>query len=284
MGKLRDQMSQEMVLRGFSPETQKTYLHWVQDFVRYTGTSPETTGSEQIRGYLHHLLDIRGLSSTSSQQAYSALKFFYQGVLGRNWTALSIPRAKRPKHLPVVLSVEEVHRLLKAVQSQKYRMVLLVIYSAGLRLSEALKLKVSDIDSDQMMIRVVSGKGQKDRYTVLAKETLSQLRVYWRLYRPIDWLFPGSNPSHYLSPSSVQKVFNRAKVAAHITKYGHVHSLRHSFATHLLASGTDIFYIQRLLGHADLKTTLVYLHVSSRDVARVTSPIDRHVPTDPTTS
>lgn len=284
MGQLRDQMCQEMVLRGFSPKTQKTYLHWVQDFVRYSGQSPETLGSEQIRGYLYHLLEERSLSSTSCQQAYSALKFFYQGILKQDWAALSIPRAKRQKRLPVVLSVEEVHRLLSAVDSLKYRTVLLVIYSAGLRLSEAVKLKVSDIDSDRMMIRISQGKGQKDRYTVLADKTLFTLRDYWRQYRPIDWLFPGHNRSHYLSPSGVQKVFGRARLKAGIKKRCHVHSLRHSFATHLLESGTELYYIQRLLGHTSEKTTRVYLHVSSRDVARVTSPVDRYVPTDPSTT
>lgn len=279
MGKLRDKMIQEICLRKLSGRTQQTYVHWVEDLARYLGRSPEKSGAEEIRRYLYHLIEERQVAASTANQAYCALKFFYEKVLERAWAPLSIPRARRPERLPVVLSAEEVGRLFDAVESPKHRMILVTIYSAGLRLSEALALKVSDIDSDRMLIRVAQGKGCKDRYTILAQETLAQLRAYWRMYRPVDFLFPGKDVSDHLRASSLQKVFKKALSASGIYKPCSIHSLRHSFATHLLEQGTDPYHIQRLLGHKSAKTTSIYLHVSRRSLAQVVSPLDRmHAP------
>ena len=278
MGKLRERMNQEMALRDLSARTRQAYLFWVEDLVRYMGCSPDKAGAEEIRGYLQYLISERQVSSSTCRQAYSALKFFYEQVLLRDWSPMSIPRARRSKRLPVVLSPLEVRRLLDAVDQPKLRMVLTTIYSAGLRLSEAVHLKVTDIDSARMSIRVDQGKGKKDRYTILAEQTLWQLRDYWRMYRPVDWLFPGRDASCPVHISTVQRVFKKARYKAGIGKPCSVHTLRHSFATHLLESGTDLYYIQRLLGHESAKTTTVYLHVSNRDVTRVISPLDRYAP------
>ena len=274
-------MNQEMALRDFSVKTRQAYLFWVEDLVRYTERAPDKAGAEEIRGYLHYLISERQVSSSTCRQAYSGLKFFYEQVLGRAWSPMSIPRASRSKRLPVVLSPLEVRRLLDAVERPKLRLVLTTIYSAGLRLGEALSLKVSDIDSARMTIRVEQGKGKKDRYTILAEATLSDLRDYWRMYRPSDWLFPGKDPSCPVHRSAVQRAFKKAREASGISKPCSVHTLRHSFATHLLESGTDLYYIQRLLGHSSAKTTTVYLHVSGRDVTRVISPLDRYTPPPP---
>jgi site-specific recombinase XerD len=178
------------------------------------------------------------------------------------------------KKLPVVLSREEIQAIFSATENLKHRALLMTIYSAGLRVSEAVHLKVSDLDSYRMVIRVEQGKGQKDRYTLLAQRTLEVLRDYWREYRPSGWLFPGNPATEPLSVSSVQRVFGKVLVRAAIKKAASVHTLRHSFATHLLEDGTDLYHIQRLLGHTTPKTTTIYLHLSRKDLRSVTSPLD----------
>ncbi len=178
------------------------------------------------------------------------------------------------KRLPVVLSSEEVRKVFEVIPNLKHRTILMTIYSGGLRLGEVLRLKVKDIDSKRMLIRVKQGKGHKDRYTLLGKRTVEMLRVYWNVYRPKEWLFPSTNLDRPLSASSVQKVFKKGLHEAGIMKEASVHTLRHSFATHLLEAGTDLFYIQRLLGHTTARTTAVYLHVTRKDIGGIRSPID----------
>jgi site-specific recombinase XerD len=207
-------------------------------------------------------------------QAYSGLKFFYETTLKRDWDGFRIPRVKMRKKLPVVLSQQEVQVLFSAVRNLKHRAILMTIYSAGLRLNEAIHLKVSDIDSQRMMIRVEQGKGDKDRYTLLASRTLDILREYWREYRPHDWLFYSRSFERPLSSRTVQVVLERALHQAGIKKPATVHTLRHSFATHLLEAGTDLYHIQHLLGHKSPQTTTIYLHLSRRDLVKVISPID----------
>jgi len=274
MGKLHDQMKVDLELKNLSPRTRSCYLTWMKSFALHFHRSPEEMGEEEIRKYLHYLIQEKKASQSGVSQAYSALKFFYETTLKRDWNGYRIPRAKKEKKLPVVLSSQEVQAILSATGNLKHRAVLMTIYSAGLRLSEVVHLKVSDLDSQRMTIRVEQGKGRKDRYTLLARRTLDILRDYWQEYRPSGWLFPGEAVTEPLSVSSVQKVFEKALLRARIKKPVSVHTLRHSFATHLLEAGTDLFHIQRLLGHTSLNTTAVYLHLSRKELGGLVSPVD----------
>lgn len=274
MGKLRDRMIMDMELKNLSPRTIKTYLHWVEQFVIHYGKSPEHLGDEEIRGYLHYILKERKASQSAMNQAYSALKFFYERTLQRQWNGSKIPRSKLPKKLPVVLSQDEVQRIFSATKNLKHLAAFMIIYSGGLRVGEAVKLKLSDIDSERMSIRICQGKGAKDRYTVLGERTLEVIREYWHAYHPQNWLFPGEKAGNYLSVSSIQRAFRGSLSRAGISKKASVHTLRHSFATHLLERGIDLYFIQRLLGHTSSKTTSIYIHVARKNVARIKSPID----------
>jgi len=275
MGKHYDRMKTDLELRGFSPKTQQNYLGNVRRFVAHYQRSPETLGREEVRSYLHHLISERGLSKSTLHSVYSALKFFYEKTLGQSWEAFELPRPKSSRTLPVVLSPQEIQAILAAPRNLKHRALLMVIYSSGLRISEATHLRVDDIDSQRMTIRVRQGKGAKDRYTLLGQKTLMVLREYWRYYKPVDWLFPGQPEDQPLSERSGQGIFKRALACAGIRKAATMHTLRHSFATHLLETGVNLTYIQRLMGHKSLKTTSIYLHVSQRDLSQIVSPIDQ---------
>ncbi len=274
MGQLYDQMKMDLELKNFSPKTVTCYLTCMVNFVRHYGRSPAEMGEEEIRSYLHCLIKEKKASQSSINQAYSAMKFFYEVTLGRVWNGIRIPRSKTRKKLPLVLSMKEVHSLLASVDNLKHRAILTTIYSGGLRLGEATRLRVSDIDGERMTILVQQGKGNKDRYTLLGQRAREILRLYYKAYRPTEWLFPSKDPAQPLSGSSVQRVFKKALHQAGIKKKASVHTLRHCFATHLLESGTDLYHIQRLLGHTTAKTTSVYLHITGRDLAKVKSPID----------
>lgn len=274
MGELRDRMKMDMELKNLSPRTIKIYLCWMKQFTIHYGKSPDQLGDEEIRGYLYYLLKDKQASQSSMNQAYSALKFFYERTLQREWNGTKIPRSKQPKKLPVVLSQDEVQRIFSATKNLKHRAALMVIYSGGLRVGEAVKLKLSDIDRDRMSIRVRQGKGAKDRYTILGERALEVLREYWHAYHPQDWLFPGEKTGNYFSVSSIQRAFRGSLTRARISKNASVHTLRHSFATHLLEHGTDLYFIQRFLGHASSKTTSVYIHIARKNIARIKSPID----------
>jgi site-specific recombinase XerD len=275
MGELKDKMKKDMELKNLSKRTIKTYLICVKNYARHYRKSPELMDDNTIRDFLHYLLKEKNASQAAINQHYSALKFFYQTTLGRDWDTLKIPRSRRIKKLPVVLSQEEVRDILDKVQNLKDLAILVTIYSGGLRLTEALNLKVSDIDSQRMMIRVCQGKGNKDRYTLLGKRTLEVLRLYWKRYRPKELLFPSrirlGNP---IDATRVQKAFHGALIKTKIQKKASVHTLRHSFATHLLEEGVEIPYIQNLLGHSDSRTTSIYLHVARKKLLKVVSPID----------
>jgi integrase/recombinase XerD len=274
MGKLHDQMKVDLELRNLSPRTRSCYLTWVRSFALHFHRSPDELGDQEIREYLHHLIMEKKASQSGISQAYSALKFFYETTLKKDWNGFRIPRVKMGKKLPVVLSQQEIQAIFSATRNLKHRAVLMTIYSAGLRISEVVHLKVADLDSQRMVIRVEQGKGQKDRYTLLAQRTLDILRDYWKEYRPQGWLFPGKPDTEPLSVSAVQRVFEKALLRAGIKKPASVHTLRHSFATHLLEDGTDLYHIQRLLGHSTPKTTTIYLHLSRKDLGSVTSPLD----------
>lgn len=274
MGKFRDRMEEDLEVRGYSPGTRKGYLLCVNSFVRYFMRPPDELGLEEIRRYQLHLTRERGVSFAYFNQSVCALRFFYKVTLDRNWDIRRLPYQRKPRTLPVVLSQEEVTALFKATENFKHRVMLMVLYACGLRVSEMLKLKVSDVDGKRMMVRVAEGKGRKDRYVMLSGELLRLLREYWRADRPVDWLFPGAVPGHPIDKTTVEKVCQKSAAKAGLTKRVTPHSLRHSFATHLLEGGTNIRIIQQLLGHKSLTSTAIYTHVATNYLGETRSPLD----------
>jgi len=224
MGRLHDQMKRDLELKNYSPKTRSCYLASVRGFALHFHRSPDEMGDQEIREYLHYLIKDKKVSQSAVNQAYSALKFFYETTLKRDWNGFRIPRVKMRKRLPVVLSQQEIQAFFSVIRNLKHRAILMTIYSAGLRLNEVVHLKVSDIDSQRMMIRVQQGKGDKDRYTLLAKRTLDILREYWREYRPRDWLFYSRSFEKPLSSRAVQVVFDKALDQAGIKKPATVHT------------------------------------------------------------
>lgn len=267
-------MQRDMQLRGLSPRTQESYLQKARDFARHYGKSPDQLGDEEIRAYLQHILIVKKVSDSTYRQAYGSLKFLYQTTLKRALTFEKIPSLKNRRKLPVVLDQSEVEALLAATPNLKHKTILMIIYSAGLRLAETTLLKLTDIDSKRMMIRIRHGKGGNDRYTILSAVALETMRQYWRKYRPSQWLFEGPGKDRPISDRLIQYIFKTAKKLAGLTKPASVHTLRHSFATHLLEAGTDIHHIQTLLGHKNIQNTTIYLHLRRKDLARVKSPLD----------
>jgi site-specific recombinase XerD len=255
-------MIEDLRVRNYSPRTIDTYVRCVAAFAKHFGRSPGDLGSEHVHRWQVYLLDEKQASASAINQHAAALRFLYSTTLHRKIPVEQIPYARRPKKLPVVPSPSEVGAFLAAVGNLKHKTVLLTIYSGGLRLSEALALCVGDIDTGRGLIRVRSGKGNKDRYTILSRTLLEALRAYWRAYRPQSWLFPGQSPRGHLSVHMVQKVCVRVREKLGIAKAITPHTLRHAFATHLLESGTDLRTIQQLLGHSSLNTTSIYLHVA----------------------
>lgn len=274
MSKLREQMVTDLQLRGITPRTQSTYLREVTNLANYYKKSPAELGEEEVKEYLAHLLEKRGLSSGTYKYYVSGIKFLYKTTLNREEVVAKIKYPKAKIKLPVVLDLSEVRMLLSVMENLKHRTVLTITYSAGLRVSETAHLKVTDIDSKRMMVRVRQGKGGKDRYTILSKTALECLREYWRAYRPKDWLFEGQKEGSHICYSSIRKIFVEAKERAGITKPVGPHSLRHAFATHLIEAGTSLHHVQLLMGHKSPKTTTVYLHVSKMNLAQVVSPLD----------
>lgn len=265
----------ELKLRGYSPKTCKAYRGHLKRFLGHFGRAPETLTGGEIRDYFLRLVRDDNVSRSYQNQAINAVKFLYRWVLKKPEVVRDLPRPRRERKLPLVLSREEVVRLFKAVDNLKHRAILLVIYAAGLRVSEAARLKVADVDGERLRIFVRGGKGRKDRYTIIAEAALEVLRDYWRVYRPKDWLFPGARPGSHISPRTIQAAFRKALDLAGIRKEATVHTLRHSFATHLLEDGVDLRYIQELLGHKDSRTTQLYTHVSNRAIGRIRSPLDK---------
>ncbi len=274
MTPLRQKMINEMVLRRFSPKTQEAYVSAVAGLARFYKQSPEKIDKERIKAYLVHLMQDRKLSWSSCNVAVSGLRFFYTQTLGMDSMFLSIPPRKKDNRLPEILSAEELERLFSALTNQKHRTLLMTTYAAGLRVSEVVSLKVTDIDSKRMMIRVQQGKGSKDRYTILSKRLLTELRIYYKMYRPPVWLFSSSNPEQPLSDRAAQRIYYHAKDKAGIKKGKGIHTLRHCFATHLLEAGVDLRTIQMLMGHSSIMTTMVYLQVTRKHLSSTQSPLD----------
>lgn len=271
---LRRRMIEDMSVRNLSPATQRSYVHAVSKFSRFFGRSPDRLSLEDVRTYQVHLVSI-GISWAGLNQTVCALRFFYGVTLGQSDVPERISYARQPRKLPVVLSADEVVRFLEAVPSLKCRTALTTAYAAGLRAAEATRVKVSDIESDRMMLRIEQGKGAKDRYVMLSQQLLAVLRCYWRLARPAYWLFPGRDDSRPIDPQVLHAACRSACAAAGLDKRVTVHTLRHSFATHLLESGTDIRIIQVLLGHSNLSTTARYTQVASSTIRHTVSPLDR---------
>jgi site-specific recombinase XerD len=269
-----EKMSAAMELRGFSQSTKKTYLGHIRRFAQFTQKHPAACGYEDVRAFLLHAITVKKFSSEYVNSAYGAIKFFYQSALCREWNMLHVPRGKRRSFLPVVLTPKEVELILGSIKNLKHKTILSTIYSAGLRVSEAAHLKLSDIDSTNMRIFINQAKGFKDRYSILSQRNLLLLRDYWRQYRPKSWLFPGVPDSNPISVRTIQTTFHEAVRACGITKDVSVHSLRHSFATHTLNNGASILQIKELLGHGDIQTTTKYLHLTNAQVLGLISPFD----------
>lgn len=274
MTPLRQRMLEDMAIRNLAENTRAAYVQQVVAFARYFHRPPEVLGPEEIRAYQVYLTETRMLTPSSVSVATGALRFLYKVTLKRPWSVDEIPMPKRPFRLPVILSREEVMHFLDSVGNFKHRAILMSAYAAGLRVSEATHLKVIDIDSQRMMLRVDQGKGRKDRYVMLSPRLLDTLREYWKAARPMHWLFPGDLPDQPITRDAVGQACQKAHRASGIAKPITPHSLRHAFATHLLESGTDVRTIQLLLGHRSLATTSRYLKVATTSVCATTSPFD----------
>jgi integrase/recombinase XerD len=273
---LRQRMIDDMTIRKMAPKTQAAYIRAVKNFTAFLGRSPDTASSEDLRRFQLHLAS-DGVSAPTQNATVTALRFFFAVTLGRRGATDHLPFVREPRKLPVVLSPAEVARLLDAAPRVKYKAALSVAYGAGLRASEVVSLKVSDIDSDRMVIRVEQGKGRKDRYVMLSPPLLDLLRTYWKASRSQGWLFPGRNPVNALTTRQLNRVCHTAAEAAGIDKRVSMHTLRHSFATHLLEQKVDIRVIQVLLGHKKLETTALYAQVATATLREVRSPLEHLV-------
>jgi integrase/recombinase XerD len=274
MTPLRQRYLQDLQLRNYSPKTQEVYVECVSLFARHFGKSPERLGPEDIRTYQLYLAHEKKASWSRFNQTVCALRFLYRHTLHKDWIIQHIPFPRKESRLPQVLSLDEVSRFLQAIPQLKYRVLLTTIYATGLRASEALRLQVADIDSRLMTIRVRQGKGHKDRYVMLSPKLLLLLREYWKAVHPNPSLFPGPSPDRPVSLDSLQKAVRRARRDSGLSKRVTAHTLRHSFATHWLESGTNIRVIQVLLGHNSLRTTARYTHVTTAALASTLSPLD----------
>jgi len=277
---LRQRMIDDMRMRQLAPKTQDTYLHIVREFARFLGRSPDTATVEDLRRYQLYMVD-HGTSAVSLNHAITGLKFFFTVTLDRPELMVRMQPVRVPRILPVVLSPDEVRRLIEAAGNLKHQTALSVAYGAGLRASEVVALKVTDVDSERMTLRIEQGKGRRDRYAMLSPVLLERLRVWWRVARAqgkmLDggWLFPGLDPLDQLSTRQLNRAIHAAAETANIDKRVSMHTLRHSFATHLLEQKVDIRVIQVLLGHAKLENTALYVQVATDLLHEVTSPLDR---------
>ena len=273
MTPLRKQMHDDMLVRGLADSTKAIYLHAVSALSAFHKRSPDKLGSAEVQQFMVHLVEDRQLSWGTCNGYVHGLRFFFRVTLGRADLAFEIPRAKEAKRLPQILSNKEVAAIINAAVKKRDRALLATTYGAGLRASEVVRLRVGDIDSARMSLRIEQGKRKKDRYGLLSQRMLEELRDYWRVARPERWLFPNGS-GEPITRQTAHHVFHDAKDKTTITKAGGIHSLRHAFATHLLEAGTDLHTIQRLMGHGSIKTTLRYFHLSERRLMATLSPLD----------
>ena len=271
---LRRRMIEDMTMRNFGPKTQSNYIRSVKNLTVFLGRSPDTASNEDLRRFHLHLAS-NGASASSMNATMSGLRFFFGVVLDRPGAAKHLPFVRQPRKLPVILSPDEVSRFLEAAPGIKYKAAFSIAYGAGLRASEVLSLKPRDIDSKRKLIRIEQGKGRKDRYVMLSPQLLELLRDYWRVGRPKGWLFPGRVLGQPLTTRQLNRACHAATHMAEINKRVSLHTLRHSFATHLLEQNIDIRVIQTLLGHAKLDTTALYTQVATKTIREVMSPLDQ---------
>jgi site-specific recombinase XerD len=271
---LRRRMIEDMTIRNFGPPTQHNYIRSVRNLAIFLGRSPDTASNEDVRRFQLRL-SLNGISAASMNNTVAGLRFFFRVTLGRSDIASHLPFVRQPRKLPVVLSPEEVSRFLEAAPGLKYKTAFSVAYGAGLRAREVMSLKPTDIDSKRMVIRVEQGKGRKDRYVMLSPQLLELLRDWWRVERPQGWLFPGGVLGQPLTTRQLNRACHAAAETAELDKPVSLHTLRHSFATHLLEQNIDIRVIQVLLGHAKLDTTALYTQVATRTIRQVMSPLDQ---------
>jgi integrase/recombinase XerD len=275
MTPLRRRMIEDMQIRNLAPRTQACYIEQVGRFARHFRKSPELLGPTEIRAWQIYLAADKRLAASSISVAVAALRFLYTVTLRRTWTVKDdIPTCRQPRQLPEVLSPAEVAAFLDGMKTLKHRVILTVCYAAGLRVSEAVRLRPAAIDSQRMVIRVEAGKGRKDRYVMLSPRLLQLLREYWRRTHPGEWLFPGDRPGEPITRFAVEHACREARARSGITRPVTPHSLRHAFAVHLLESGTDLRTIQLLLGHRNLSTTARYLRIATSTVCATASPLD----------
>ena len=274
MGALRKQMDGDLVVRGMSVRTREAYLGAVAGLAKHYGRRPDRITEQEVQGYLLHWIEERKLAWSSCNIVAQGLKFFYRTTLKRPEAQFAIPRARQPRKLPQILSCEEVASIIEKTRNPKHRAILMSAYGSGLRLNEICHLKVSDVDSKRMTIRVEQGKGAKDRYTLLSPRLLEELRRYWLYYRPKQWLFTSRDPTRPIGDRTVHRIYHAAKARAGVRKAGGIHALRHAFATHLLEAGVDIHTIQRLMGHGHISTTMRYFHLARKHLAKTPSPLE----------
>jgi integrase/recombinase XerD len=273
MGELRERMQQDLIRHGMAPRTQAAYLTAVQDIATYYHQRPDTLSEAQLQAYIRFLLEERHLSARSVRVALMGIRFFYTQTLRQPWP--NVPLPKRTKTLPEVLSREEVARLLARTTTVRQRALLMTTYGGGLRVSEVVRLQVSDIDAGRGMLRVEQGKGRTERSTLLGPRLVAELRRYWQLYRPTPpWLFPRQSKPAPMPIETAQRMYYAAKEHAGITKAGGIHALRHAFTTHLLEGGADLATLQRLLGHESVTTTMHYVHLAQHQLTAHGSPLE----------
>ncbi len=267
-------LDRELKIRGYSPKTKKVYRNQVKAFKLFIGGGLLQVTEKQILDYLFYLVDEKQVSESYIDQTVSAIKFLYNVVLKSPKIVGEVPRPRKEHKLPAVLSRDEIIKLVKAVTNPKHRLLLMLTYSAGLRVSEIVSLRVEDIDGDRGLIFVKRAKGKKDRNSILSAIVLEELNNYRKVYHPCKWLFPGADKDKHLSVRTAEKIFEKARKKAGIAKNATVHTLRHSFATHLLEDGVDLRYVQELLGHSRPETTMIYTHITQMDIKKIRSPLD----------
>jgi len=272
-GAQMEDLRRELVSRKYSLNTIKGYIHYNEKFIQFAGKGACEIGNDDVKRYLFYLAEDKDSSASTLNGAINALRFYYGEVLKRQFV-YDIKRPKKDKRLPVILNQEEVMQILSSATNIKHKAILGLVYSAGLRVSEVVKLRVEDIDAERRMIHIRCAKGRKDRYTMLSSVALDMMRQYLKEYGQSIWLFPGRDREKHITIRSAEKIFSNSCKRANIKKNVTVHSLRHSFATHLLEGGTDLRYIQELLGHQSSKTTEIYTHVSNKEINKIKSPLD----------
>jgi site-specific recombinase XerD len=281
--KLTRRLAEDMIIRNMARSTIDAYTYHARRFARFIDKPLDQATVEDVRTFQLYLIQQQKVAYSSFNQAVCALRFLYTHTIRVPWPVTMVPFGKRPKTLPIVLSRNEVDKLIQCTSNLKHRTFLMTLYSAGLRFSEAASLRIADIDSDRMMIRVACGKGMKERLVPLSPRLLKELRVYWKAYKPTDLLFPGKTPGKSYADTSIQKAMKKAALQAGIKKRVYPHVLRHSYATGLLEAGVDLLTISKLLGHASFVTTMIYLHCRREHLHSIPSPLDwlpvRQLPT-----